>query len=137
MDKAQHFDFYSKQSASAQEIEDTFIQHVSPDTILRMRGIVEILKAQSFLVIPGCYIGSQRFCGIRLAYITSFHYSNKCQQVYDLMDDNSCKTVGLQRKDVAAKHRVFPLFICLLTSGYQKRHGTCKTDSRKMFGSSF
>jgi hypothetical protein len=37
-----------------------------------------------------------------------------------LMDDNGREAIEVQGKDAAAKHWVFPLFICLLTSGYQK-----------------
>ena len=43
-----------------------------------------------------------------------------------LADGNSRKAVGVQGKDAAAKHWVFPLFISVMTSGYQNLYADCK-----------
>lgn len=80
IDKADHFYLYGQQNAAAQEMEDPLIQHMSPDTVLRVSGIMEVLEADSFHVVPGWYFRPQGFCGIRLAYVASFHYSSKCHQ---------------------------------------------------------
>ena len=53
IDKADHFHYYGQQNAAAKEVESPFIQHVPPDAVLRMSGIMEILEADSFLLIPG------------------------------------------------------------------------------------
>jgi hypothetical protein len=53
MDKADHFHLHGQQNAATKEMESPFIQHVPPDPVLRMRGIMEILEADSFLLIPG------------------------------------------------------------------------------------
>jgi hypothetical protein len=53
MDKADHFHLHGQQNAAAKKMESPFIQHVPPDPVLRMRGIMEILEADSFLLIPG------------------------------------------------------------------------------------
>ena len=53
MDKADHFHLYGQQNAAAEEMESPLIQHVPPDAVLRMRGIMEILEADSFRLIPG------------------------------------------------------------------------------------
>ena len=53
IDKADHFHLYGQQNAVAQEMEAPFIQHMSPDTVLRVSGIMDMLEADSFRVIPG------------------------------------------------------------------------------------
>ena len=53
MDKSDHFHFYGQQNAAVQEMEDTFIQHMYPDTVLRVGRVMEMLEADSFLLIPG------------------------------------------------------------------------------------
>ena len=59
MDKADHFHLYGQQNAAAKEMESPYIQHVPPDAVLRMRGIMEMLEADSFLLIPGLYLRPQ------------------------------------------------------------------------------
>lgn len=53
MDKPDHFNSYGQQNAAAQEMEGPFIQHMPPDTVLRVSGIMEMLEADSFHVVPG------------------------------------------------------------------------------------
>ena len=43
-----------------------------------------------------------------------------------LMDDNGREAIEVQGKDAAAKHWVFPLFISVMTSGYQNLYADCK-----------
>ena len=49
MDKADHFHLYGQQNAAAKEMEDPFIQHISPDTVIRVSRVMEMLEADSFL----------------------------------------------------------------------------------------
>lgn len=53
IDKTYQLNSYGQQNAAAKEMESPFIQHMSPDPVLRVSGILEMLETDSFYVIPG------------------------------------------------------------------------------------
>ena len=53
IDETDHLHLHGQQDAAAQEVEYPFIEHVPPDAVLWVGGIMLVLEAHSFPVVSG------------------------------------------------------------------------------------